>query len=583
MRSRRFAIGRTRCGAFSFTRNPSRASTARSCSGTSFRSDGGNRVGSRAPGARERRAAPPDAWTGRRTATADPRASGARARRRCGGPACIALAALLAAGPSVAAAQNVVAVGRGDAELDERLDRLIIEDDYLLVTRDTLIAAGDSVPRTLLVADATLTLEGAVAGDLVGVDANLFVRPSARVHGDVVNVGGGLYPSGLARIGGAVVDEPLAPYRVERDGGDVRIIGTADMPVLDLGGAFGFEPPTYDRVDALALRWGAGLLLPPLGAVEPRLNGWIGYASGRGALNGGLELEARLGRTRLAFGGEEQTETQVRWIRGDLRNSLSFLVNGKDRRNYYEAEIAYAELAREFGRDGLGGTARLRAQYEDDESLGAGDPWTIFEEDIRLNPPIDDGQIASLVVGLEGEWIGRNAAAEAGVDLEFADEVLGADFGFDRFVLRGEWAMDALANHLLEVEWRFQGPLLGTESLPRQRWSFIGGSGTLTTFETAQFRGDRLVFVETEYVIPLPQRLGLPILGAPDLQLIHVAGMAWTDDAERDIEQNVGVRLQFFGPFIRVMTNPADALDDVELDVGLSWPFDGERPWRRPQ
>lgn len=438
------------------------------------------------------------------------------------------------------------------------------------------------MPRTLLVAGATLTLEGAVAGDLVGVDANLFLRPSARVRGDVLNLGGGLYPSNLAKIGGDVVDAPLAPYSVAFEAGAVRIRGEADVPLLDLDGVFGFEPPTYDRVDALGVRWGAGLLLPPIRRVQPRLNGWIGYASGRGAINGGVELEARRGPTRFAFGGEERTATQDEWIRGDLRNTLSFLVKGSDHRNYYEAEVAYAELSHEFGRDGLGGVARLRVQLENDESLGAGTPWVLFGDDFRVNPPIDDGRISSIVIGLAGEWIGRFAAAQAGVDLEFAEDLLGGDFAFGRFVVSGEWAMDALANHLLQVEWRFQGPLPGTASLPRQRWSFVGGSGTLPTFETARFLGDRLVFAETQYIVPLSQRFALPIVGPPDLKFVHAFGMAWTEHARRDLEQNIGIHVEFFVPYVRIMTDPADPLDSIEIDLGVAWPFGNERPWRRP-
>lgn len=495
----------------------------------------------------------------------------------------LVLAALLALWPAPGFGQTVVFTGRGDVDLDPRLERFLARRDYLLVTRDTLIAASDSVPRSVLVAGATFTLEGAVAGDLVAVDANVFLRPSARVHGDVVNLGGGLYPSALARVGGVVVDEPLAPYSIVVDGDEVRIRGEAVSSVVELGGVYGFEPPTYDRVDAVGLRWGAGLRLPPVGTVRPRLGGWIGYASGRGALNGGLGLEARHGRTRVALGAEERTATRDAWIRGDLRNSLAFAVKGNDQRNYYEAEVGYAEVARELGRYGLSGAAQVRAQLERGKSLGAGSPWVLLDGDeIRPNPPIDDGTIASLILGLDGSWIGRFAALQAGVEVEIAETVLGGDFRFGSFLAHGAWGMDALANHMLRVEWRFQGPLPGTTSLPRQRWSFVGGSGTLPTFGTARFRGDRLVFVETKYIVPLPQRVAVPIVGPPDLMFVHTFGMAWTEGDRRDLEQNLEIRLEFFAPYVRVVTNPADPWDSIELDLGVSWPFDNERPWRRP-
>src|SRR5690606_2727044 len=125
----------------------------------------------------------------------------------------MALAAILSiALPGSAIAQDVVLTGRGEASIDRRLELLLASGDYVLVANDTLIT--DSVPTTLLILDATVTLEGAVAGDLIAVDANVFVRPRASVHGDVVNIAGGIYPSALATVGGTIVDRPLATYTV---------------------------------------------------------------------------------------------------------------------------------------------------------------------------------------------------------------------------------------------------------------------------------------------------------------------------------------------------------------------------------
>lgn len=477
-------------------------------------------------------------------------------------------------------AQQVERVGSGDVALDGRLDRLLAAGDYTLITRDTLLVGADTIPGNVLVLDATAIVEGAVAGDLIAVDANVFLRPSARVHGSTVNVGGGLYRSALARIGGEVVDVPLAPYRVVREPGRFRIEARSDERTLVLDGFKGFHAPTYDRVNAATLEWGATYRPAAFAGVEPRLHGQIGYLSGRGALTGGLALALERAPTTLTFGAEETVATNEHWIRGDLRNSLSFLVAGHDYRNYYEIERVYGELERRFGSETQGWTIGVGAQLEHAKSLNAGSPWTLFGDEIRQNPHVDDGRIASVFLTSNAAWQGLNTILRGGGRLELAGEAVGGDFSFARFVFWGESAMRALADHTLEIEWRVQGPLPGTESLPRQRWSFIGGSGTLNTFSIGRFRGDRLVFAESQYLIPLPRSLELPLVGVPDLALMYAAGAAWTEDTSGALEQNIGVGLEVFGLHLRLWTDPLDAVHSLDLDFGLSWPFGADYPWQ---
>jgi hypothetical protein len=426
--------------------------------------------------------------------------------------------------------------------------------------------------------NATFTLAGTILGDLVGVDANLFLRPDAHITGEVDNIAGGLYPSALAHTG-AVVDHPLAPYRVRRKGSAIIIEGQREVAHIKLDGFNGFHAPTYDRVDALFLSWGASYLTAPEDEPRTRLHGWGGYASGRGALEGGAELARLRDRSVLALGALQEKATNDRWLRNDIDNSLSFLTEGKDYRNYYLATRYYARAGRTFGGETRGVDLSLWALRQKDRSLGAGDQWTWSDEPVRPNPPIDSGVIASLGLGADGRWVGRHAAWWGWGGLEFAGKVLGGDFAFNRYVLYGNWLMDALANHALQTRWYFQGPLFGTRSLPRQRWSVIGGSGTLPTFEPAQFTGDRVVFVDNYYIIPLPKKLSIGPLGPPELDLIYAIGMAWSADTTRRLEQNLGFQIVFLIPYIRVMTNPGGPRE-LDVDVGLLWPFRRKYPWR---
>lgn len=485
---------------------------------------------------------------------------------------------LLGIGAAPLAGQRATLHGRSDPSADRRIRALLRDGHYLLITRDTTIPRGDTVGQSVLVAGATLRLDGTVRGDVVGVAANLFVRPSATVTGDVVNAGGGLYSSEQARLEGDVVDRPLAEYAVTRGDGGVAIEGRSPrLPLFQPEGVAGVQLPTYDRVDGLWLRGGGRLRLPRLGTDSIMLRGAVGYRTEVGGLTHVAELTGRRGGGFLTVGHEEATATNDAWIRSDLKNSLGVLYNGKDYRNYYESERWFGRAGTRFASGGWSGELALLGEREVARSLATGDPWHLLGDSLRFNPPIDPGTIASIGAGAAVTWEGRSTAAELGARTDFAGRVAGGDFEFSRYLVWGEWSMAAIANHALEVYWRAQGPLPGTDSLPRQRWSFVGGSGTLYTFDVAQFTGDRLVFVETRYVIPLPDRVRLPVIGAPDLVFLHTAGMAWTHDARRDLEQNIGVELRFFGLSLRAITNPAHASHDFEVNAGLSLSRGGRR------
>ncbi|MFW6201866.1 MAG: hypothetical protein ACOC8B_04765, partial [Gemmatimonadota bacterium] len=371
-------------------------------------------------------------------------------------------------------------------------------------------------------------------------------------------------------------------YTVERTATGYRIVARRAEPRLDLAGIFGFRQPWYDRVDGLWIRWGAAYRIAQIANAETSLLGDVGYRTEVDDATGGAAIRIERGRGAATAGVARRTGTNEDWIRGALRSALSFVWDGDDNRDYHSVEELYAGFRWRGGAPGRRYGARVRAQLEEASSLPTGDPFALLEDSpFRPNPPIDDGRIASVAAGLDGTWVGRSSAIEGAAEVELAaDGPLGGEFGFGRFAVHGAWAMEALADHVLEIEWYGQGPLPGTETLPRQRWTFVGGSGTLDTRDEGAFRGDRVVYVETDYVIPLPGLVRLPILGAPDLELLHRAGMAWTALEERDLVQNVGARLQFFSLYIRALTEPAEPADAFELDIGLSWPFEDARPWR---
>lgn len=495
----------------------------------------------------------------------------------------VALAGLaaLAAAPAPAAAQQVVLRGASDPGVDLRLVRLL-RGDPLIVTRDTVIGPGDTVSRPMLVlGQVTVRIEGVLLDDLVLVEAGAFIRPGARIEGDAVNINGGLYRSELATVRGAIVDLPFAAYEVVEEEGRLVIVASDAPSPIQLDGVMGLQIPTYDRVNGVTLVWGATLYLPLTGFVQPYVHGEGGWRTELGEPVYGGELGLRAGPFTLAGGYERRAATSDAWVRGDLFNSINYLLSGKDYRDYHQVDRAWTGLTRAFGDEAksLNGAVGVRFQVEDARSLTGGEPWYILGDSVRPNPAIDEGRIASALVELAFDWLGRQTAADASLVLEQAVHHLDGDFTFARVTLDADLAVHALANHTVQIEVHAQAPLSG-DTLPRQRWSFVGGSGTIQTLEFAEFYGDHVVFVETRYVIPLPRQVALPFLGAPELELVHGAGMAWLEGQDRDFRQEVGARLQFFSLYFRYMVDPADS-GNADLDIGLSWPFDRAYPWQR--
>lgn len=475
-------------------------------------------------------------------------------------------------------AQQVRSRGYGQADLDEII-QLALTSRTLIVVRDTVIGARDTIPQSVLVLSARFILDGTIVGDLTGVDANIYVRPNAVVTGAVTNIAGGFYPSERAKIG-SVEDRPLAPYRVIRRDHEYVIEGTVKFPALKLLG--GFQMPEYNRVDGLRAEIGPAILLPPAFGVEPIVRGSIGYATEREEVLGRAQLELKRGRSTLIGGWEDDlTHTNDEWIRSTLRNSVSFLWNGKDYHDYYEADRVFLEFQRVLERGSRTSRYWIRGQNELSHALVEGDPFVVWKPDsVRFNPAVLTRRITSMFIGAQSEWVGVTSAWDISGEIEVAAKVQDADEVYKAYIARVDYAMQAIANHTLHFEANFRGPLPGTESLPLQRWTFVGGSGTLYTFPIAAFRGDRLAFLETDYRIPFARPFKVPLLGRPTLRLMHNIGMAWSQFQEPEFEQNIGVRLQFPFVFARVVTNPEHLGDDAKFTLGVTLP-DKAYPWEK--
>jgi hypothetical protein len=109
--------------------------------------------------------------------------------------------------------------------------------------------------------------------------------------------------------------------------------------------------------------------------------------------------------------------------------------------------------------------------------------------------------------------------------------------------------------------------LTASDDTPRQRYAYIGGSGTISTLELLEQGGDQLLFVDSRYNIPLA-RPRLPLVGGPVITLRHVLGAAGVGNIP-DLEQNIALRVTFAIIRIEVVLDPAR--DEVKTGLSLAF------------
>lgn len=482
---------------------------------------------------------------------------------------------LALAASSAARAQEVEQQGRGDRVLDERIRLFLADPATRVLIADTLLATGDTLRGPVAIIGPSVRIEGVLEGPILIVDANVFIRPSGEVRGSVLNVAGGFFPSEYATVEVELTDHGDAPYDVERTPTGARIVGLSRRFVLDPDGFRGVRIPTYDRVAGVTI--GLGTAWYPFAAerVEPRVHAWGGWTTERQDWVGGASFALLGTRTVAELGAERTTATPDAWNRDELLNSLGVLVTGSDYRNYYASERAWVELTRVVRY----GAIRLAVSLEDAASLDASRVWSIDRPDaVRPNPAISDGRIASASLGLDLDVAREGLQANFAFGTEGAARTLGGDYSFGRYVVDGVLAVAAFANHTVEVRTRVQGPMPGTDSLPRQRWSTMGGLETLETWSVGGFHGDRLALVRSTYAVPLdPFRV--PFLGTPIAELVHSAGSAWTFGSDAAFEQALGVRLHF--PLLQAFAF-FDPSGERDASFGLAVQLRRRYPWEEP-
>ncbi len=347
---------------------------------------------------------------------------------------------------------------------------------------------------------------------------------------------------------------------------DTGYVEYHDSPIsLPLG--VGLRIPSYDRVNGLTLPWGPKI---ELGDGKVDLDAIVSYRSNLGKWDPSLQGSIRPGdNDEFSFFAGTGTFTNDAWIRGDLANSAAAFFAGSDSRNYYRANRATARIAHTFNGAALTVTPFIGGNIERDWSTGSlvptKSPWSFYgrKGDLKMrrpNPRVAKGSITSVIGGTEIQLVRGGLEGKLDAQLEqTARTALKADCaGVPPGGCLVPPPYDAFTQLTLDSKVTF--PTFGTQTFafkghailtsgsgaPAQRFAYLGGSGTLATVDLLALGGDRLLFVQGDYMVPI-DRIQLPYLGAPFVALRYAAGNAGAGQLPALIQNlGVGAGVSFF-------------------------------------
>ena len=474
-------------------------------------------------------------------------------------------------------AQTVVVSDPGPGPVGRRIAEALAAPHHLIPpgTSAALLPRDSAYAQTVIILHRDAIIEARVHGDVIVVGGDAFLHPGAIVDGRVVAIGGGVYESRLAITRGGVESHQDFTYNVQpRPNGfalDYQPIRLTQSAPFSLPGIYGVRIPTYDRIDGLSFAAGPLITLDTgRYAIDPTIT----YRSNLGVFDPAVVGDIAFGRrTSVNLYVGRATRTNDDWIWSDLVNSAAVLGLGLDTRNYYRADRAEATIHHlvegvSLELDPFIGVRVERDRSVERDSFALHVPWSFFgrtEADRmhRPNPAITPGTLQSVLLGAHATWEAQRVRAS--VDL--TNEGAAFDVGSRRFVqstLHGTIRFPTfgaqefyLTTHVLET--------FG-DTAPPQRWSYLGGSGTLPTFALLSMGGDHLVYVESNYFIPF-LHFDFPVVGPPSITLRHMMGSAGVGKLP-DLEQNLALRVAL--SFFRVDFAVDPARRKWEVGAGLS-------------
>lgn len=427
-------------------------------------------------------------------------------------------------------------------EADAQPHRVISGSARLEFPRDS------SITTTLIIIGRPTYLASKVHGNVVVIGADLFLRPGAEITGHAVAIGGTVASTTLGRVDGRIESFQDDTYDVTAQQGGYLLdyretrVATA-IPLVQPAGVKGLMIPSYDRVDGLSLPLGV-LIRPPAGNVE--LEPFVTYRSRLGVFDPAVNLRINEGgAVRFSGRAGQFTRSNETWNYSDLVNSATTFFVGIDTRNYFRSKGGEGRVIGLITRPGLRLEPFVGGRYEQVRPITAGGNVfsikgrTSIEKIARPNPLVEVGSIGSGLLGAELNDTAGVVSSRVRAELERSFTTVAGTANFTQLTLDGRLGFPTFGTQSLHF--RAHGVATSGNGTARARYAYLGGSGTLPVLEQVELGGDELLFLESQYQIPL-DRVLLPLVGSPIFTLRHIMGAAGVGTLP-SLEQEIGVRI----------------------------------------
>lgn len=393
------------------------------------------------------------------------------------------------------------------------MEDLESESNTVTYSRETTVADSEVVNGNIVVKGADLTVAGKVDGDVLVVGGNLRIKNKGLITGNARVINGD-----IIKEEGAVIEgfedrggPSTAGYREPRRRFSQRST-SFDVPWLTEPSSYENVVFRYNRVEGLFLGLGTEKKYYWDGFRHWNAYGSVGYGFKAHKWRGNLGMTRQFslrntdGYELLEIGAEgySLTDSKDQWIIQSMENTLAALLIHEDYRDYFQREGFTAHAAYYTIQGYFKAEAKVAYLVDRYDSLSNRVDWALFGGDktFRRNPAIQPGRMRSVMASIGLNTVTKTAFGQEGWSVygtaEFAKKSYGGDYDFDQYVLdlRRFQPLGRYEN----INIRLRG---GTASglLPQQKAYELGGFGTLSAFPFKSEAGNRMLLVNTEFIV----------------------------------------------------------------------------------